>query len=728
MSDREFSTIIIIHITNPMEKECECFLDAWAIRKGSILKNTYQRSWSHKPSCSLSRNYIPEKPRSVSFYEEPGSPAVSDSSYFGFKEPAQFFNDLESSLNPTSYSYYESPYSYRKQTLSTKTTAFVPQRASSLAFDLPPTPTSPMIFPREFARVSSNTAVDPGFSASLEFDRKNGDHVKKVLDDLRPPLPESICPENDEKALPIQDSLQWRPGFRKPSHLRPLSNHPPKVITTKLPDLTLRLHDNGQFVLKTNQHANPHVRGVPNTVPRTMIPPTMKNATPLYVLGSQRNPRPQPRQRVSSLPPSGLSELNSRSKVAVSRKPLPNAHLALPRPTRKQQSYQVLRDGDHDGLRRRINTSPASPIHQFYPKGTESLRGEVLQKHRAGSLQTKQVVSKRSQLFAEARSLDQSAKALVSEAVETPRKSPLVKLSSFADAKQASKTTNLSSAVKEPYTRVRSQLADRSLAEKAALIQTNLKHMLPWEVSEYLFIASQLDGAGDEYIGFGDIPSSAATIRSTSPILSQCATIQHTDDSGSETPACSEEAPRAHDQKQNTHSKTRHFLSSISFLLDVRWTSHNQFPPLYPSPFLVILSIPLPQVPFTNNPSHHLATVQKIVTEILPASSGLAFGKDARDLLIECCVEFITLISSEANEISEKESKKTIACEHITKALEQLGFGEYVQDIMEVASEHKEQLKGREKKANKLEQSGLSTEQLLAMQEEAFRDAAQRHG
>jgi len=88
-----------------------------------------------------------------------------------------------------------------------------------------------------------------------------------------------------------------------------------------------------------------------------------------------------------------------------------------------------------------------------------------------------------------------------------------------------------------------------------------------------------------------------------------------------------------------------------------------------------------------------LATVQKIVTEILPSSSGLAFGKDARDLLIECCVEFITLISSEANEISEKEAKKTIACEHITKALEQLGFGEYVADILDVANEHKEQLK-----------------------------------
>lgn len=87
------------------------------------------------------------------------------------------------------------------------------------------------------------------------------------------------------------------------------------------------------------------------------------------------------------------------------------------------------------------------------------------------------------------------------------------------------------------------------------------------------------------------------------------------------------------------------------------------------------------------------ATVQKIVTEILPPTSGVAFGKDARDLLIECCVEFITLISSEANEISESEAKKTIACEHITKALEKLGFGEYVADILEVASEHKEQLK-----------------------------------
>ena len=87
------------------------------------------------------------------------------------------------------------------------------------------------------------------------------------------------------------------------------------------------------------------------------------------------------------------------------------------------------------------------------------------------------------------------------------------------------------------------------------------------------------------------------------------------------------------------------------------------------------------------------ATVQKIITEILPSSSGQNFARDARDLLIECCVEFITLISSEANDISEKEAKKTIAVEHIEKALTELGFQDYVPDVLAVADEFKDQQK-----------------------------------
>jgi histone H3/H4 len=85
------------------------------------------------------------------------------------------------------------------------------------------------------------------------------------------------------------------------------------------------------------------------------------------------------------------------------------------------------------------------------------------------------------------------------------------------------------------------------------------------------------------------------------------------------------------------------------------------------------------------------ATVQKIITEILAHEPGIAFARETRDLLIECCVEFITLISSEANEIAEKEAKKTIACEHVTSALEQLGYPDYVPEILKVAHEHKSQ-------------------------------------
>ena len=63
----------------------------------------------------------------------------------------------------------------------------------------------------------------------------------------------------------------------------------------------------------------------------------------------------------------------------------------------------------------------------------------------------------------------------------------------------------------------------------------------------------------------------------------------------------------------------------------------------------------------------------------------MTFAKETRDLLIECCVEFITMISSEANEIAEKDAKKTIACEHINKALEELGYGTYVGELNRVA-------------------------------------------
>lgn len=89
--------------------------------------------------------------------------------------------------------------------------------------------------------------------------------------------------------------------------------------------------------------------------------------------------------------------------------------------------------------------------------------------------------------------------------------------------------------------------------------------------------------------------------------------------------------------------------------------------------------------------------MQKIINEVLAAQGAggeaigqtMSFAKETRDLLIECCVEFITMLSSEANDIAEKDAKKTIACEHITKALEELGFGEYVPELLSVADSFK---------------------------------------
>jgi down-regulator of transcription 1 len=105
------------------------------------------------------------------------------------------------------------------------------------------------------------------------------------------------------------------------------------------------------------------------------------------------------------------------------------------------------------------------------------------------------------------------------------------------------------------------------------------------------------------------------------------------------------------------------------------------------------LSLPKGKAPPSRS-SHALrleATVGKIITEILGNDSSLAFAKDARDLLIECCVEFVTLLSSEANDIAEREAKKTIACEHVVSALKQLGYPDYIGDISKVAQEHKTQ-------------------------------------
>jgi len=112
------------------------------------------------------------------------------------------------------------------------------------------------------------------------------------------------------------------------------------------------------------------------------------------------------------------------------------------------------------------------------------------------------------------------------------------------------------------------------------------------------------------------------------------------------------------------------------------------------------------------------ATVQKLIAEILPKD--ILSSKESRDLIIECCVEFIHMISTEANEICEKEAKKTISPEHIVGALKTLGFESYVEEVEGILKDHKQAQKDREKKTSKFEASGKSEEELLNEQEKLF--------
>lgn len=72
------------------------------------------------------------------------------------------------------------------------------------------------------------------------------------------------------------------------------------------------------------------------------------------------------------------------------------------------------------------------------------------------------------------------------------------------------------------------------------------------------------------------------------------------------------------------------------------------------------------------------AAINKMIKETLP---NVRVANDARELVVNCCTEFIHLISSEANEICNKSEKKTISPEHVIN-------GEFMRRFLSVACCH----------------------------------------
>ena len=56
------------------------------------------------------------------------------------------------------------------------------------------------------------------------------------------------------------------------------------------------------------------------------------------------------------------------------------------------------------------------------------------------------------------------------------------------------------------------------------------------------------------------------------------------------------------------------------------------------------------------------AALNKMIKELVPK---VRVANDSRELILNCCTEFIHLVSSEANSICNKHSKKTISPEHV---------------------------------------------------------------
>lgn len=114
------------------------------------------------------------------------------------------------------------------------------------------------------------------------------------------------------------------------------------------------------------------------------------------------------------------------------------------------------------------------------------------------------------------------------------------------------------------------------------------------------------------------------------------------------------------------------------------------------------------------------ASINKMIKEILPH---VRVANESRELILNCCTEFIHLLSSEANEICNQQQKKTIIAEHILQALDKLGFSDYCAEAEQVLRDCKAVAAKRRRQSTRLENLGIPEEELLRQQQELFAKA-----
>ncbi|WCJ28196.1 nuclear factor Y subunit B6 [Euphorbia peplus] len=74
-----------------------------------------------------------------------------------------------------------------------------------------------------------------------------------------------------------------------------------------------------------------------------------------------------------------------------------------------------------------------------------------------------------------------------------------------------------------------------------------------------------------------------------------------------------------------------------------------------------------------------IANVIRIMRRMLPPHAKIS--DDAKETIQECVSEFISFITSEANERCQREQRKTITAEDVLYAMSKLGFDDYIEPL-----------------------------------------------
>lgn len=110
------------------------------------------------------------------------------------------------------------------------------------------------------------------------------------------------------------------------------------------------------------------------------------------------------------------------------------------------------------------------------------------------------------------------------------------------------------------------------------------------------------------------------------------------------------------------------------------------------------------------------STMNKIANEIVPNHK---LTNDGRELIANCCKEFIQLISSRASQLCSVQNKTYLTREHVLMALKDLGFSSICSDLEEFA----ETSKKKRKRKGRLSDLDIPEEELFRQQQELLNEA-----